>query len=84
MDPKGSLSCSQEPTTAPYPQPDESSSNLPTYFPKICSIIIPLRTPMFSTLSLFFGFSDGTFVFTSHIIILVVITIAIVCDRLNE
>jgi hypothetical protein len=25
MDPEGSLSCSQEPTTGPYPEPDEFS-----------------------------------------------------------
>jgi len=28
----GSLLCSQEPTAGPHPEPDESSSQLPTLF----------------------------------------------------
>jgi hypothetical protein len=32
MEPEGSLSCSQEPATGPYPQPDASSPQLPTLF----------------------------------------------------
>jgi len=32
MEPKGSLLCSQEPTTSPYPEPDELSQNLPLLF----------------------------------------------------
>jgi len=33
MDPEGSLPCSQEPATGPYPKPDGSSPHLSTLFP---------------------------------------------------
>jgi hypothetical protein len=34
MEPEGSLQCSQEPATGPYPEPDASSPHLlPTYLP---------------------------------------------------
>jgi hypothetical protein len=29
MEPEGSLQCSQQPATGPYPQPEESSPQLP-------------------------------------------------------
>jgi hypothetical protein len=32
MDPEGSLSCSQQPVTGPYPEPDESNPYLSTLF----------------------------------------------------
>jgi hypothetical protein len=32
MEPESSLSCSQEPAAAPFPEVDESSPQLPTLF----------------------------------------------------
>jgi len=33
METKYSLTCSQDPATGPYPEPDESSPRLPTLLP---------------------------------------------------
>jgi hypothetical protein len=41
METKFSLSCSQETTTGPYPEPDESSPHTPTLFNIHFNIIIP-------------------------------------------
>jgi hypothetical protein len=42
MKPEGSLPYSQEPSTGPYPDPDQSSHTTPTYPSKIhFNIILP-------------------------------------------
>jgi hypothetical protein len=41
MEPKGSVSCSQEPATGPYPNPDESSPNITTLFPQDIFLYYP-------------------------------------------
>jgi hypothetical protein len=60
MKPEDSLSCSQEPATCPYPEPDESSPHTHTpYFPKIhFNIIILPSTPLSSEWSPPFIISD--------------------------
>jgi hypothetical protein len=45
MKPEVSSPCSQKPTTGPYPEPEESRSHPPPYFPKIHSNIIFSPTP---------------------------------------
>jgi hypothetical protein len=45
MEPEGSLSCSQEPATGPYPEPDESNHIPKPYFPNFHFNIILPSTP---------------------------------------
>jgi len=39
MEPEGSLLCSQEPATVPYPKTDAPSPHLPTLFPQVVPVI---------------------------------------------
>jgi len=53
MEPEGSLPCSQKPATGPYPEPDESSSHVPTLF--------SLRTILILSSQLRLGLSNGVY-----------------------
>jgi len=43
MEPEGSLPCSQDPATGPYPEPDESSPHLPTLLLLRSILTLPSR-----------------------------------------
>jgi hypothetical protein len=58
MEPKDSLQCSQEATTGPYHETDESSPHLQSYFRGIHFNIIFSFTPNSSKWYLSFRFSD--------------------------
>jgi len=46
MEPEGSLPCSQQLTTGPYPEPDESSPHIPILFILIFSSYLRLHLPI--------------------------------------
>jgi hypothetical protein len=56
MEPKGSLPCSQDPSTGPYPEPDQEIHDLPTYICKIHSNVILSTMPTSFELTLPFMF----------------------------
>jgi len=66
MEPKDSLTDSQEPATGPYPESDASSPHLPLYFPEIHYIILP-SMPRWSRWSLPFRFSNQNIICPSSL-----------------
>jgi len=67
MEPEGSLPLSQETTTGPHSEPDESIPHLPSYLPKIHSNIIFPFMPGSSEWCLPIWFSYQDFVSISHL-----------------
>jgi hypothetical protein len=47
MEPEGSFSCSQQPSTGPYPQPDECVYTTLSYLSKIHSLRLDLHSDLF-------------------------------------
>jgi len=66
MEPENLLLPSQRPTTGPYADPDASSPQLPTLFPKIRPNIFP-SMPRSSEWYFPFRFSEQNFVCISHL-----------------
>jgi hypothetical protein len=59
---EGSLSCSQEPATCPYPEPDESNPHLsPLFHNIIFNIILPSmpKSSKCSECNIFFLYANG-------------------------
>jgi hypothetical protein len=67
MEPEGSLPCTQQPATGPYPQPDESSPHIPPYLRMFHSNIIFPSTPRSSKWSLSFRRSKQYRARNSHL-----------------
>jgi len=67
MEHEGSLPCSEDPASGPYPEPDESSPPLLLYFFEIHSGIILSSMPVSYKWSLLLRFSEQNFVHISHL-----------------
>jgi hypothetical protein len=82
MEPVGSLPCSQEPSTGPYPRPDQSNPYHPIHFILSTYLRLGLPSGLFPTNILYaFFFSPNHVTFPAHLILLNLIILSILGEE---